>query len=52
LIFILLDKILRVKPTIDELKNHLTNKHDFTKEDVQALLVYAGAFMGNGGNYR
>lgn len=52
LIFIFLDKILRLKPTIEEVKALLREKHSFTDDDVTALLVYAGAFFGNGGNYR
>ncbi|OQR77211.1 dipeptidyl peptidase 3-like [Tropilaelaps mercedesae] len=52
LIFIFLDKVLRLKPTVEETLAHLEKQHGFTKDDVKAFVVYVGAFMGNGGNYR
>lgn len=52
LIFIFFDKLFRSKPTIEQVKNHLREKHSFTDDDIKGLLVFAGAFMANGGNYR
>ncbi|XP_022709014.1 dipeptidyl peptidase 3-like isoform X3 [Varroa jacobsoni] len=52
LIFILLDKILRVKSSVPEVVAHLKQNHGFSDDETTAFLVYAGAFMANSGNYR